>query len=112
MTTSTKEKITAIRLSITIPALVLSYLCLITVPILVMLTITGLNGAALTAGGSTPAHKSHLLLEIPFITGSICALVALIVGPSWRSRLAAVPPALCYLGFIGFLTWTFAQLNR
>jgi hypothetical protein len=112
MTAPTKEKITTIRLSIAIPALVLSYLCLISVPILVMLTIAGRNGAALTAGGSSPTHKSHLLLEIPFITGSICALVALVVSPGWRSRLAALFPTLCYFGFIAFLSWAFSHMSK
>ncbi len=108
---TTREKITAIRLLIAIPAIGLSYLCLLALPVLVLFTIGSLNGAALTAGAPSSGSGSWLI-RIPFITGAACSLIGLLVGPGWRSRLAALIPALCYGGFVAFVVGTLAHLGK
>lgn len=101
----------AIRLLIAVPAIVLSYLCLLVLPVLVMLAIGGLSGTALTAGAPSSGGNATLLIQIPFVTGLVCSLIGLIVGPGLRPRLAALLPALCYFGFIALLTRAVSHLS-
>lgn len=97
---SSSEKRKAVRLLIAVPAIPISYLCLIALPLAGMFLVGAKSGQAMSSGAAELSLPLAGL--VPLFVGAACAAAGLVVSPGWKLRAAALPAALCYLGALWF----------
>lgn len=98
-----RDKIKVTRLAVGVSSLVVSYICLLLLPITKIAAIGTANGDAMSAGTSTGKSTDGVLLMLPLLIGLIAWLISLIGGPGILIRLLSIPSTVGYVAAVLFL---------
>jgi len=100
---TTRDKIKVARFAIGVVSLVISYVCLLLLPVTTIAALGHASGAAMSAGASGSTSSPAKILMLPFVIGLITWLFALVGGPGLVIRLLCLPSSIGYIAAIIFL---------